>query len=271
MIIGNREFDPHSHIYVCGILNITPDSFSDGGSYTSLDRALYRVQEMVQEGVDLLDIGGESSRPGYTPVSEEEEMERVLPVLEAVKREFYLPVSLDTCKAKVAQEGIRAGADMINDIWGLQKDPQMGSVIAKGQVACCLMHNRATHQYQNFVEEVVGDLKQILKTAKEAGISEDKIILDPGVGFGKEYHHNLLVLKEFREFTKLGYPLLLGVSRKSVIGLTLKVETDERMAGSLAAAVAGMVRGCSFLRVHDVKEHVHAVRMIEAIREVQSQ
>jgi len=269
MKIGSREFDPEHHTYICGILNVTPDSFSDGGKYKGLDEALYRTEEMLDEGMDILDIGGESTRPGHVSISAEEEMERVLPVLEGIKERFSVPISLDTWKYEVAKEGIRTGADMINDIWGLRRDERMAGLLARTQVACCLMHNRREAVYGDFIEEVKMDFQEILSKAREAGINEERIILDPGVGFGKDYRQNLLVIKHLEEFVQLGFPLLLGVSRKSVIGMTLGVEPSERLAGSLATGIVGIVKGCGFLRVHDVKAHVHAVKMMEAIREVE--
>ncbi len=268
MRIGNREFDTNHHTYICGILNVTPDSFSDGGEYKALDRALFRTEEMIEEGMDILDIGGESTRPGHIPVSAEEEMDRVLPVLEAVRKRFSVPISLDTWKYEVAKEGIRIGADMINDIWGLQRDERMASLLADSKAVCCLMHNRKEAVYSNFMEDIIKDLREIIRKAKKAGINKDRIILDPGVGFGKDYHQNLLVINRMEELKKLGFPLLLGVSRKSVIGQTLGVEPLERLVGSLATGIVGIMKGCTFLRVHDIKAHVQAVKMVEAIREV---
>lgn len=267
MIIGNKEFDTRNHTYIMGILNVTPDSFSDGGKHMGRDRALFRVEEMLKEGMDILDIGGESIRPGYIPISEAEEEERVLPVLEAIKASFDVPVSLDTYKAGVAAAGIKAGADLINDIWGLQHDPAMGKLIAESNAACCLMHNRKEADYDRFMEDVAADLTHIIRRAKEAGISDDKIILDPGVGFGKTYEQNLTVIKRLDELGRLGYPLLLGTSRKSVIGLTLDAEPEDRLIGTVVTGVFGILKGCSFLRVHDVKAHVQAVKMAEAIQQ----
>lgn len=265
MKIGSREFDIGKRTYIMGILNITPDSFSDGGRFNDIGRALKRVEEMLEEGMDILDIGGESTRPGYVQVPEEEEISRILPVLEAVKKNFEVPISLDTCKSGVAKAGIAAGADLINDIWGLKYDSHMAGVIAEHQTACCLMHNRKEADYSDFLEEMQRDLEDSLKLAESAGIAKEKIILDPGVGFGKTYENNLQAIRHLDRLQALGFPVLLGVSRKSVVGLTLGLPVNERLEGSLAAAVAGVMKGCSFLRVHDVKEHVRAVRMAEAI------
>lgn len=266
MIIGNKTFDVNNHTYIMGILNVTPDSFSDGGNYNHIDKALIRVEEMVKEGMDLLDIGGESTRPGYEKISEEEEIERVAPIIERVKRNFDIPISLDTYKSKVAIAGIDAGADMINDIWGLLYDNDMAKVIAASDTACCLMHNRKEAVYQNFIEDVKTDLKQIIRIAKEFGIKNEKIMLDPGVGFGKNYEHNLKVIRQIGELKELGYPILLGASRKSVIGLTLDLPANERLNGTLAISAYGILNGCSFLRVHDIKQNKEVIKMLEAIR-----
>ena len=266
MIIGNKEFDILNHTYLMGILNVTPDSFSDGGNYNHIDRALFRVEEMITEGMDILDIGGESTRPGYERISEEEEIERVVPVIDKISHNFDVPISLDTYKSKVAMAGIQAGAHMINDIWGLRYDEQMAKVIADTHVACCLMHNRAEAVYKSFWQELISDLKYVLKLAQEANISEDKIILDPGVGFGKSYENNLEAIRRVGDLRTLGYPVLLGVSRKSVIGNTLNLPVEKRLNGTLATGVYGIMQGCSFLRVHDIKETFETIKMIEAIR-----
>ena len=265
MIIGKKEFDTKHHIYIMGILNITPDSFSDGGSYNHLDKALFRVENMIKEGMDILDIGGESTRPGYQMITQEEEINRVIPVIEAVKHRFDVPVSLDTYKANVARAGIEAGADMINDIWGLLYDTDMAEVIAGANVACCLMHNKEEANYHDFMEEVKLDLYRSLEVAEEAGIGKDKIILDPGVGFGKTYEQNLEVIRRIGELKNLGYPVLLGTSRKSVIGLTLDLPIEERLTGTLATSAYGIMQGCSFLRVHDIREHRELIKMMKAI------
>lgn len=265
MRIGTREFQTDKHTYIMGILNVTPDSFSDGGKFMQIDRALYHARQMISEGADLLDIGGESSRPGYEMIGAEEEIERVVPVIEAIKKEFETPLSLDTCKSEVAQAGIAAGADMINDIWGLRYDPKMGKVIREGKVACCLMHNRENACYENIWKELKEDLMISVGLAKAAGISEEQIILDPGIGFAKEYEDNLVVLRYLEELRELGFPYLLGASRKSVIGRTLDLPVDQRLEGTLVTSVIAVQAGCSFVRVHDVKENSRAVRMAEAV------
>lgn len=263
--IGNKEFHTDKHTYVWGILNVTPDSFSDGGKWTGRDAALRHVEEMLAEGMDVLDIGGESTRPGHVQISEEEELARVVPVIEAVKARFDVPISLDTYKAKVARAGIVAGADLINDIWGLKYDPDMADVIAKSGVACCLMHNRKDMEYGDFLADVKSDLAESVKLALAAGIARDKIILDPGVGFAKSYDNNLEIVNSLEGLKELGYPLLLGTSRKSVIGLALDLPVEERLEGSLVTTVFAVLKGCSFVRVHDVKENIRAIRMAEAI------
>lgn len=265
MQIGKRQFDIKNHTYVMGILNVTPDSFSDGNQWNVPDKALNRVEEMLAEGMDILDIGGESTRPGYTQISVQEEIERVVPVIEAVKSRFDVPVSLDTYKADVAKAGIQAGADLINDIWGLKYDAEMAKVIAESNVACCLMHNRKDAEYKNLLKDMQKDLRESLKRAEAAGIAKDKIILDPGIGFAKSYADNLEVLKACGEFRILEYPLLLGCSRKSVIGYALDLPVEERLEGTLATTVMAVLQGYSFVRVHDIKENVRAIRMTEAV------
>ena len=265
MKIGNKEFKEHGKTYIMGILNVTPDSFSDGGKWNDMDRALFRVEEMIKEGMDILDVGGESTRPGYIMLSEEEEAERIVPVIEALKVRFEVPISLDTYKGEVARAGIAAGADMINDIWGLKHDEKMAEVIAQSGLPCCLMHNRTDITYHNFMEDVEKDLAETLKQAQRAGIASDKIILDPGVGFAKTYEQNLEIIRNLEQLHMFGCPLLLGTSRKSVIGLTLDLPVEERLEGTLATSVIGVVKGCSFVRVHDIKENVRAVKMTEAI------
>lgn len=265
MIIGKKEFDTKNHTYIMGILNVTPDSFSDGGKFTEIDQALYHAQEMVCDGADILDVGGESTRPGHVQISDEEEIARVVPVIEKLKRNFDTPISIDTYKSAVAKAAIQAGADLVNDIWGLKYDEQMAGLIAEKHVACCLMHNRTEAVYHDFLSDFMEDMRECIRIAKAAGISDDKIILDPGVGFGKNYEMNLEIIREIDRMHELGYPVLLGTSRKSVIGLTLDLPSDEREEGTLATTVYGMIKGCAFVRVHDVKANCRAIRMTEAI------
>lgn len=265
MIIGKRDFNTDDKTYVMGILNVTPDSFSDGGKWNQIDMALKHVETMLEEGADIVDIGGESTRPGHTQISDEEEIARVVPVIQAVKQRFEVPISLDTYKSHVAQAGIDAGADMINDVWGLKYDEKLAGIIAKSGVACCLMHNRAKAEYENFFMDLLRDLEESVSIARNAGIQKNKIILDPGVGFGKTYEHNLEAIRRVGEIGKLGYPVLLGTSRKSVIGLTLDVPVDERVEGTAATTVFGVERGVAFVRVHDVLQNKRVIQMAEAI------
>lgn len=265
MRIGSRDFDTKHHCYIMGILNVTPDSFSDGGKWNHRDRALKHVEDMLKEGADIIDIGGESTRPGCKPLEAEEEIQRVMPILRAVRENFDVPISLDTYKASVARAGIREGADLINDVWGLKYDPEMAQVIAQSGLPCCLMHNRREAVYEDFLQDTVSDLAQTLRLAEEAGIRRDGIILDPGVGFGKNYQQNLEIIHRLEELDTLGCPLLLGCSRKSVVGLTLDLPVDQRLEGTIVTTVMAVMKGCMFVRVHDVKENVRAVKMAEAI------
>lgn len=265
MWIGKKEFDVEHHTYVMGILNVTPDSFSDGGKYNTIENALRRASEMQKQGADILDIGGESTRPGYIQISEEEEIERTAEVIRRIKSELDIPISIDTYKAVVAKEALLAGADLVNDIWGLKYDERMAKVIAEHNAACCLMHNREQAEYRDFLAEVEQDLEETLQIAQNAGIPKDKIILDPGVGFGKTYQQNLEIIASMERLHKLGCPLLLGTSRKSVIGLTLDLPMEERLEGTLVTTVYAVQKKYAFVRVHDVKENVRAIKMAEAL------
>jgi len=265
MIIGNRSFHVEEEAYIMGILNVTPDSFSDGGNWDDVDLALERAEQMIKEGADIIDIGGESTRPGFAPVSAEEEMERVLPVVEKIKRYFEIPISLDTSKSKVAAAGIRAGVDLINDIWGLKNDPELATLIGDEGVACCLMHNRHSKAYNDFLEDVIDDIDETMDIAFWAGIRPDRIIVDPGIGFAKTTEQNLLVMNHLDRFKKWDVPILLGTSRKSVIGNTLNLPVDQRLEGTIATTVLGRMKGASFFRVHDVKENKRALMMADAI------
>ncbi len=269
--IGGKEFAAAGHTYIMGILNVTPDSFSDGGKYTTLDKALKHAEQMIREGADIIDIGGESARPGHTLISDEEEKARVLPVIEAVKSRFDVPVSIDTYKSGVARAAVLAGADLVNDIWGLKYDEKLAGVIAEARVPCCLMHNRRTAEYKHFMTDCLNDLRETITIAKKAGIEDEQMILDPGVGFGKTYEHNLIVMKHLDAFRELGYPVLLGTSRKSMIGLTLDLPADQRVEGTLATTVMGVMAGMSFVRVHDVEANRRAIQMTEAILKVREE
>lgn len=265
MRIGRREFDTHNGCYIMGILNVTPDSFSDGGRHGSVAAALEHARLMASEGADIIDVGGESTRPGHVPVPESEELERVIPVVEALRRELDVPISVDTYKSSVAEAALRAGADMINDVWGFRRDTRMASVVAAHGAACCLMHNRERAEYSDFMPELLSDLAESARIAREAGVAEDRIVLDPGIGFAKSPEQNLTAMNRLGELRSLGYPVLLGVSRKSVIGLALGLPVAERLEGTIAASVLGFLRGAAFLRVHDVRANLRAVRMARAI------
>ena len=266
MKIGSKEFDTKGKTYIMGILNVTPDSFSDGGKWNRMDAALGHVEQMLAEGMDVLDIGGESTRPGYTLISDQEEIDRVVPVIEAVKARFDVPISLDTYKSNVAKAGLAAGAELINDIWGLKYDPEMAQVIAAAGVPCCLMHNRKAQDYKDFFPDMLDDLKQTLAIAEKAGIPRDNILLDPGVGFAKSYENNLECVRRLSELiAAFDLPVLLGTSRKSMIGLALDLPADQRVEGTIATSVMASMAGCMFVRVHDVQANKRAVRMTEEI------
>lgn len=265
MKIGNREFLMGSRPYIMGILNVTPDSFSDGGSYTDIDAALAHTKQMVDEGADIIDVGGESTRPGHIKISVQEEIERTGIIIEAIKKNFDIPVSLDTYKPEVAEAGLCVGADLINDIWGFKWDNRMAGIAAKYDVPCCLMHNRHDTNYVNYIEDVLADMKESIEIALLAGVRPENIITDPGIGFAADTNQNLILMNNLERFVELGYPVLLGTSRKSMIGNTLKLPVDEREEGTMATSVIGLMKGCSFFRVHDVKANIRALRMTDAI------
>ncbi len=265
MKIGNKIFEPSEKIYVMGILNVTPDSFSDGGSYTSIDKAMEQTEKMIQQGADIIDVGGESTRPGHVQIGDEEEIKRVVPVIREIKKKFDIPVSIDTYKSAVAKAALEAGADLLNDIWGFRYDEKMAELAAEYDVPVCLMHNRDNLDYDDFMEDVKKDLQISLDIAEKYGVKKENIMLDPGVGFGKTYEQNLMVMNHLEEIVDMGYPVLLGTSRKSVIGLTLDLPVDEREEGTLATSVLGAIKGCQFVRVHDVEKNVRALKMTDAI------
>ena len=265
MKIGNKEFDLKERTYVMGILNVTPDSFSDGGKFNEVDAALRRVKEMIEEGADIIDVGGESTRPNFEVVKEEEEINRVVPIIKAIKENFDIPVSIDTYKSKTAEAAINAGADIINDIWGFKKDKDMAKVAAKYNVPCILMHNRENKEYNDLMKDVVFDLVESINIALNAGVSRENIILDPGIGFAKTLNENLIVMNNLEKIKDLGYPVLLATSRKSMIELTLDEPVDQRVEGTIATTVLGITKGCEFVRVHDIKENKRACVMTDAM------
>lgn len=265
MIIGGKQFDTENSTYIMGILNVTPDSFSDGGKHNAPEAALAHARKLIAEGADIIDVGGESTRPGHVRISDQEEIERVVPVIKSLKREFDIPVSIDTYKSHVAEAALDAGADMVNDIWGLKQSGSMAALIASRNVPCCLMHNREKAEYREFIPEFLGDMKECLRLADEAGIRRENIILDPGVGFGKNYEMNLEIISRLEVLRGLGCPVLLGTSRKSVIGLTLDLPADQREEGTIVTTVYGVQKGCAFVRVHDVEKNRRAIQMTRAL------
>ena len=265
MKIGHRQFDVERDCHIMGILNVTPDSFSDGGKWNDLQRAQQHVEDMIREGAAIIDVGGESTRPGHVQISTEEEIGRVVPVIEMIKKNFDIPVSIDSYKSPVVEAALQAGADMINDIWGLKYDRRVADLIARYDVPCCLMHNREKAEYTDFMDEMCSDLMESVEIARAAGVRDDQIILDPGVGFGKVYEQNLIAIHQLERLKALGFPVLLATSRKSVIGLSLDLPADQRVEGTLVTTVLGVQKGAAFVRVHDVKENLRAIRMTQAI------
>jgi len=280
--INDFTFEWGIRTYVMGILNLTPDSFSgDGLADQSLEAILQQARNYVQAGVDILDVGGESTRPGAAPVSAQKEMERVLPVINSLAKEFDTLISIDTYKAEIAQAALKEGADIINDVWGLRADPALGSVAAAAGVPIILMHNRSNPnnaavkeqlggryigvEYDDLLEDVKSELMESVSLAHKAGITDQMIILDPGIGFGKTVSQNLKLLNRLEEIKDLGYPVLLGPSRKSFIGYTLDLPPDDRIEGTAAAVAVGIVRGADIIRVHDVPEMMRITRMTDAL------
>ncbi|QDI91536.1 dihydropteroate synthase [Salicibibacter halophilus] len=250
---------------VMGVLNVTPDSFSDGGFYSEVDQAVERAREMVAEGADIIDIGGESTRPGFEPVSLEDELSRVLPVIRAVAKAVDAPISIDTYKAETARQAVDAGADIINDIWGAKYDEQMAAVAAEKEVPIILTHNREQAAYDDLISDLISDLMESVDLCIAAGVKQSNIIVDPGIGFGKSHEDNLETMRRLDEIVELGYPVLLGTSRKSIIAKTLDLPAHERVEGTGATVSLGIERGCDIVRVHDVKEMARTVRMMDAM------
>ncbi len=269
MIIRDKKFDFEDRTYIMGILNITPDSFSDGGKFNNIEVAVERAKKLIEDGADIIDIGGESTRPKAEYVSEDEEIARVVPIIEAIRKELDVVISIDTYKSRTAEAAIKAGADIINDVWGFKKDINMAKVAAKYNVPCVLMHNRESKPYENLMKEVNLDLVESINLALDAGVHKDNIILDPGIGFAKTLEENLIVMNNLEEIRSLGYPVLLGTSRKSMIGLTLKLPVEERVEGTVATTVMGIMKGARIIRVHDVLENKRAAVMTDAIIKAQ--
>jgi dihydropteroate synthase len=268
-----RTFTLGRRTLLMAILNITPDSFSDGGLYFDKDKAIIQGLRMVEEGADILDIGGESTKPGSKPLGLEEELHRVIPVIESLAKELDVPISIDTYKSAIAQKAIEAGAEMVNDISGLHFDPGLAEVVAKEDTPLVLMHIRGTPEtmqknvhYNSLFSEILQYLKDSIQRAESAGLDPEQIIIDPGIGFGKTVEDNLLIIKNLSEFRVLGKPILLGTSRKSFIGKTLNADVGERIEGSLASIAIGVLNGAHIIRCHDVLQAKKAIAVTDAIK-----
>ncbi|MDO8672965.1 MAG: dihydropteroate synthase [Dehalococcoidia bacterium] len=262
---GNREFRWGERTYVMGIINLTSDSFSGDGLGADVDAAIARARKMAADGADIIDVGAESTRPGSSPVAAEEEIRRLLPVVEALVAEVGLPISVDTYKADVARLVTRAGAGMINDVWGFKNDPDMAAVVAASGLPVVLTHNQSHTLYRNLVADIIGSLYQSMALALGAGVEWENIIIDPGIGFGKTMEHNLEILRRLPEFKVLGRPILLGTSRKSTIGRVLNLPPESRLEGTAATVAIGIANGADIVRVHDVMEMTRVSRMSDAI------
>lgn len=257
--------DFHKETIVMGILNVTPDSFSDGGQFDAIDEAILHAKQMVNDGAKIIDIGGESTRPGHDPVSVEQEIARVIPVIQALSKELDVMISIDTYKAEVAEQAILAGAHIINDVWGAKKEPAIVHVAAKYQVPIILMHNRENTEYNDFWNDVRSDLEESVQLAKDAGVAEEHIWLDPGIGFGKTTEQNIWMMQHLSDLAEMGYPVLLGTSKKSMIGNVLDLPVSERLEGTAATVSYGVMNGCHIMRVHDVKGIVRTVKMMDVL------
>jgi len=272
--LRNHSLDLSQKTLIMGILNVTPDSFSDGGTYFSRASAIDRALQMADEGADIIDIGGESTRPGAEPVSLEEELDRTIPVITELARKLSIPISIDTYKAEVARRALEAGASIVNDISGLRFDPKMAETIAAYDAAVVIMHIKGTPKdmqvnphYDDLFGEIISYLKEGIEMARSSGIDEEGMIVDPGIGFGKRPEHNLLIINQLKRFTVLDKPILMGVSRKSFIGIALdNAPPQERLEGTAAAVALSVYNGAQIVRVHDVKEMVRVVRVVDAIK-----
>lgn len=265
------NLDKRTHIM--GVLNVTPDSFSDGGHYFELDKAVEHGLEMARDGADIIDVGGESTRPYSRKITSGEEMDRVIPVIELLSKKLPVPISIDTRKADVAQEALKAGAAVINDISALQGDPSMASIAAQAEVPVVLMHMKGTTEdmqdnptYEDLVSEILEFLRDAINRSVTNGIREDLIIVDPGIGFGKTFDHNLQIIKELSRFRSLERPILLGTSNKAFIGHILDKKAHERCTGTMATIAAGVMNGANIVRVHDVRKAAETVKIVDAIK-----
>lgn len=262
---GPYTLDYANKTLIMGILNVTPDSFSDGGKYNHIENAVQHARQMIEDGADILDIGGESTRPGYERISDAEEISRVVPAIEAISKELQIPISIDTYKSEVAKKAVEAGAVIINDIWGAKADPEIADVAAETGVPIILMHNRNDRNYSNFIRDVLNDLYESITIAKKAGVKDDQIILDPGIGFAKDLAENLEMMRHLNTLVSLGYPVLLGTSKKSMIGGVLDLPVSERTEGTGATVCFGIQQGCQIVRIHDVKEMSRTAKMMDAL------
>lgn len=264
--VKGRQLVFGEQTYIMGILNVTPDSFSDGGDFVDTDKAVLHGKKMLLEGAHIIDVGGESTRPGFTPVSVEEEIRRITPVIQRLHEETDALISVDTTKAQVAEAAIQAGAHIINDIWGLQNDPDMIAVAAKHQIPVIIMHNQDGTFYDgDMMDHILAFFQDSIEIARKGGLKEENIILDPGIGFGKTSEQNVALMSRLGEIRALGYPVLLGTSRKSMIGKILNVPAKERGAGTVATTVLGIIQGMDIVRVHDVLENAQAAKVTDAI------
>lgn len=263
--VREKTLDYRKKTVVMGILNVTPDSFSDGGRFNHLDLAVQHARQMESDGADIIDIGGESTRPGHLPVDLDEEIARVVPMIQAVRKQTNLPISIDTYKAETARRALDAGADIINDIWGAKADPEMAKVAAEYQVPIVLMHNRNNNHYNRIIEDMKQDLQESIDRVLDAGVAPENIILDPGIGFAKDDRQNLYVMNHLEALHELGYPILLGTSRKGFIGRVLGLPVDQRVEGTGATVCLGIAKGCQMMRVHDVREMVRMAKMMDAM------
>lgn len=258
LVLGERTL-------VMGIVNVTPDSFSDGGKYDRVDAAVEHALRLIEEGADIIDIGGESTRPGFAEVSAEEELARIIPVIETLAHQIDVPISVDTYKAEVGRKALEAGASIINDVWGFQREQELARVAADFDCPVILMHNQQGTEYHDLMGDIFLFLRRSIEIAETRGVKPEKIILDPGIGFGKTLEQNLEVMKHLEEFKSLGKPILLGTSRKSMIGKTLDLPVNERVEGTGATVALGIAKGVDIVRVHDVKEMVRVVKMTDAM------
>jgi dihydropteroate synthase len=262
------SLDLKQRTLIMGILNVTPDSFSDGGRFTELSAAVEQAKLMIAQGADIIDIGGESTRPGSEPVTLQQELERVIPVIKAIRDAgLQVPLSVDTYKAEVARQALEAGAHILNDIWGLKKESDMAGIAAEFACPIVLMHNRTVAVYDNFISDVIQDLLESVRLAHAAGIKDPQIILDPGIGFAKSYEQNLQLMNELHRIVEIGYPVLLGTSRKSMIRTALQLPPDDVLEGTAATVTMGIVQGCRIMRVHDVLSMKRVAVMTDAIVE----